>query len=215
MRLPQFPTLMTFFITSVGGPSGANYRAASKAPTSIARRLARSKASPSCRAGNDAGGAYTQHPGGERRFTAVECQTTASARDRAVRGCAGACSIAASVADLHSANNKIAPETLVAENGRLIRLAGSIPSTSTTYLRRSQADGTAFPPDKDMTCGNWTTVGRRQTRSVGHLPHRHGPARRRRLKVVDHFAPVALACDAASLVATGGAGAALLLRGEG
>src|SRR4029450_4028082 len=74
--------------------------------------------------------------------------------------------IAASVADLHSADNEIAPETLVAENGRLI------PSRLYTVnqhdiLTGSRPDGTAFPPDKDMTCGNWTKAGEGNA-MVGH-----------------------------------------------
>ena len=57
-------------------------------------------------------------------------------------------------------------ETLVAENGRLI------PSRLYTVnqhdiLTGSQADGTAFPPEKDMTCGNWTKSGEGSA-MVGH-----------------------------------------------
>jgi hypothetical protein len=96
--------------------------------------------------------------------------------------------IAANVEDLHGPNNKILPENLVAENGRLI------PSRFYTVnqhdiLTGTKADGTAFPPDKDMTCGNWTKSGEGNA-MVGHAD-RMGSARRRRLEVVERLAPVA------------------------
>ena len=76
--------------------------------------------------------------------------------------------IATSVEDLHSPNNKIAAETIIAETGRLI------PSRLYTVnqhdvLTGTQADGTAFPPDKDMTCGNWSKSGADGSAIVGHL----------------------------------------------
>ena len=75
--------------------------------------------------------------------------------------------IAASVEDLHSANNKITAETIVSETGRLI------PSRLYTVnqhdiLTGTQPDGTAFPPDKDMTCGNWTKSGTDGSVMMGH-----------------------------------------------
>lgn len=81
-----------------------------------------------------------------------------NARDRIGKGPwvnARGVQIAANVDDLHSDNNRIGPETGVAETGRLI------PSRLYTVnqhdiLTGSTADGRAYPPGKDMTCGNWT-----------------------------------------------------------
>ena len=94
------------------------------------------------------------------------------------------------------------PETIVAENGRLI------PSRLYTVnqhdiLTGSQADGTAFPPDKDMTCGNWTKSGEGNA-MLGHAD-RMGLRDDDASKSWNTSHP-SRACDAASLVATGGAG---------
>jgi hypothetical protein len=118
---PQFPN-MTFFITSVGGPSGANYgglEGADKHCQTLAGQAG---------AGSKTWRAYLS-------TQAVNGATAVNAKDRIGKGPwvnAKGVQIAAGVADLHSANNKIAPETLLAENGRLIP-TGSTPSTSTTY----------------------------------------------------------------------------------
>jgi hypothetical protein len=110
--------------------------------------------------------------------------------------------IAANVEDLHGPNNKILPENLVAESGRLI------PSRLYTVnqhdiLTGSRPDGTAFPPDKDMTCGNWTKSGEGNA-MVGHADRR-GQRDDDASKSWNSSHP-SRACDAASLVATGGAG---------
>jgi len=110
--------------------------------------------------------------------------------------------IAASVDDLHSANNKISAETNVAETGRLI------PSRLYTVnqhdiLTGSQADGTAFPPDKDMTCGNWTKSGEGSA-MVGHAD-RMGLRDDAPSKSWNTSHP-SRGCDLPSLVSTGGAG---------
>ena len=70
-------------------------------------------------------------------------------------------------------------------------------------LTGSQADGTAFPPDKDMTCGNWTKSGEGNA-MLGHAD-RMGLRDDDASKSWNTSHP-SRACDAASLVATGGAG---------
>ena len=132
---PQFPN-MTFFVTSVGGPAGANYGGLEGADKHCQALAARAGA------GSKTWRAYlsTQAINGATAVNAKGVQ------------------IAANVADLHSPNNKIGAETMVAENGRLV------PSRLNTVnqhdiLTGTQSDGTAFPPDKDMTCGNWTKSG--------------------------------------------------------
>jgi hypothetical protein len=188
---PQFPN-MTFFITSVGGPAGANYgglEGADKHCQALATKAG---------AGAKTWRAYlsTQAVGGA---------TAVNAKDRIGKGPwvnARGVQIAASVDDLHSANNKIAPETLVAETGRLI------PSRLYTVnqhdiLTGTRADGTAFPPDKDMTCGNWNKSGEGNA-MVGHAD-RMGLRDDDASKSWNASHP-SRACDAVSLVATGGAG---------
>ena len=152
---PQFPD-MTFFITSVGGPQGANYGGLEGADRHCQALAAKAGA------GSKTWRAYlsTQADGGA---------IAVNAKDRIGKGPwtnAKGVVIATSVEDLHSPNNKIAAETNVAETGRLI------PSRLYTVnqhdvLTGTQADGTAFPPDKDMTCGNWTKSGEGAA-MVGH-----------------------------------------------
>ena len=188
---PQFPN-MTFFVTSTGGPSGANYGGLEGADKHCQTLAAKAGA------GSKSWRAYlsTQAVGGA---------TAVNAKDRIGKGPwvgATGVQIASSVADLHSANNKIGPATLVAENGKLI------PTRLYTVnqhdvLTGTQADGTAFGPEKDMTCGNWTKSGEGNA-MLGH-------ADRMGLRADDastswNASHPSRACDAPSLVATGGAG---------
>ncbi|HET9904330.1 MAG TPA: lectin [Xanthobacteraceae bacterium] len=64
--------------------------------------------------------------------------------------------IATSVADLHSENNKINKQTALSERGTPINGRGDQPNMH-DILTGSQADGTAFPPDQDRTCRNYTS----------------------------------------------------------
>ncbi len=147
---------MTFFITSVGGPQGANFGGLEGADRHCQALAAKAGA------GSKTWRAYlsTQAVGGA---------TAVNAKDRIGKGPwtnAKGVVIATSVEDLHSPNNKITADTNVAETGRLI------PSRLYTVnqhdiLTGTQADGTAFPPDKDMTCGNWTKSGEGKA-MVGH-----------------------------------------------
>ncbi len=188
---PQFPN-MTFFITSVGGPQGANYgglEGADRHCQTLATKAG---------AGSKTWRAYlsTQAVGGA---------TAVNAKDRIGKGPwvnANGVQIATGVDDLHSANNKLTAETSVAETGKLI------PSRLYTVnqhdiLTGTQTDGTAFPPDKDMTCGNWTKNGEGSA-MVGHTD-RMGLRDDAPSKSWNTSHP-SRGCDAPSLVATGGAG---------
>jgi hypothetical protein len=188
---PQFPD-MSFFVTSTAGQPSANYgglEGADKYCQTLAAKAG---------AGAKTWRAYlsTQAVGGA---------TAVNARDRIGKGPwvnAKGVQIAASVADLHSPNNKISADTIVAENGKLI------PSRLYTVnqhdvLTGTQADGTAFPPDKDMTCGNWTKTGEGAA-MLGHAD-RMGLRDDDASKSWNASHP-SRACDMASLVATGGAG---------
>jgi len=188
---PQFPN-MTFFVGSKSGPDGANFGGLEGADRHC-QFLANSAG-----AGGKTWRAYlsTQAVGGA---------TAVNARDRIGKGPwvnARGVQVAASVEDLHSPNNKITAETIVSENGRLI------PSRLYTVnqhdvLTGSQADGTAFPPDKDMTCGNWTRNGAGAA-MVGHAD-RMGLRDDEASKSWNTSHP-SRACDANSLITTGGAG---------
>src|SRR5471032_1320335 len=144
---PQFPNT-TFFITSIGGPAGANYgglEGADKHCQTLAEKVG---------AGGKTWRAYLS-------TQAVNGATTVNAKDRIGKGPwvnAKGVQIAASVADLHSANNKIGPETGLSEGAKIP------PNRLNTVnqhdiLTGTQADGSAFGPEKDMTCGNWTKSG--------------------------------------------------------
>ena len=188
---PQFPD-MTFFITSVGSGQGANFGGLEGADRH-------------CQALATKAGAGAKTWRAYLSTQAVGGATAVNAKDRIGKGPwvnAKGVTIATSVEDLHSANNKIAAETNVAETGRLI------PSRLYTVnqhdvLTGTQADGTAFPPDKDMTCGNWTKSGEGNA-MVGHSD-RMGLRDDAASKSWNASHP-SRACDAASLVATGGAG---------
>jgi hypothetical protein len=188
---PQFPD-MTFFITSVGGPQGANFgglEGADRHCQALATKAG---------AGSKTWRAYLS-------TQAVDGAIAVNAKDRIGKGPwtnAKGVVIATSVEDLHSPNNKIAAETNVAETGRLV------PSRLYTVnqhdiLTGSRPDGTAFPPEKDMTCGNWTKSGEGNA-MVGHAD-RMGLRDDDASKSWNSSHP-SRACDAASLVATGGAG---------
>lgn len=74
--------------------------------------------------------------------------------------------IAASVAELHGDGNKITKQTALSEKGAPINGRGDQPNMH-DILTGTQADGTAFPPGKDMTCSNWTSSAQGAA-MVGH-----------------------------------------------
>lgn len=189
---PRFPN-MTFFVTSESGPQGANFgglEGADRHCQALATRAG---------AGAKTWRAYL----GTR---AVNGATGVNARDRIGKDPwvnPNGVTIATSVEDLHSPNYKLTAASLVAENGKLI------PSRLYTVnqhdiLTGTQADGTAFPPGKDMTCGNWTKGGTEGSAMVGH-GDRMGLRDDEASKSWNTSHP-SRGCDAKALVATGGAG---------
>src|ERR1700759_2941636 len=64
--------------------------------------------------------------------------------------------VAKDVADLHSANNNLTKQTALSEKGEVINGRGDTPNRHDA-LTGSQADGTAFGPETDRTCKNWTS----------------------------------------------------------
>jgi hypothetical protein len=152
---PQFPD-MTFFITSTGGPNGADFGGIEGADRHCQTLAAKAGA-----------GAKTW-----RAYLSVQAiggATAINARDRIGKGPwvnARGVQIAASVEELHSDNNKINEETGLAETGRRIPSRLYVVNQH-DILTGSLADGTAPAADKDMTCGNWTKGGE-GTALVGH-----------------------------------------------
>lgn len=144
---PQFPN-MTFFITSKGGPDGANFGGIDGADQHCQTLAAKAGA------GNKTWRAYlsTQAEGDKPAI---------DARDRIGKGPwvnTEGVEIAANVEELHSDKNKIDVETGRAENGR--RIPGRLFVVNQhDILTGSTADGRAFPPGEDKTCGNWTKNG--------------------------------------------------------
>jgi hypothetical protein len=64
--------------------------------------------------------------------------------------------VAKDVADLHGASNNLSKQTSLSEKGEVINGRGDTPNRH-DVLTGSQADGTAFAPETDRTCKNWTS----------------------------------------------------------
>ena len=93
----------------------------------------------------------------------LSTQTTAgapavNARDRIGHGPwynAKGTLIARDLDELHGAN-MLTKQTALTEKGAVVNGRGDTPNMH-DILTGSQPDGKAFPPDKDMTCKNWTS----------------------------------------------------------
>jgi hypothetical protein len=138
---------MSFFVTSVGPGKGADLGGLTGADNHC-QQLAQSAG-----AGAKTWHAYlsTQAAGGA---------SAVNARDRIGKGPwqnARGVVIAKDVADLHSASNNLTKQTALTEKGEVNNGRGDNPNRH-DILTGSQADGTAFPPDPDRTCKNWTSA---------------------------------------------------------
>ena len=188
---PQFPN-MTFFVTSTSGPDGANFggiEGADRHCQDLATKAG---------AGSRTWRAYlsTQAEGGKPAI---------NARDRIGKGpwvnTEGE-EIAASVDQLHSDKNKINVEIGRSENGR--RIPGRLFVVNQhDILTGSTADGQALPPEKDMTCGNWTKNGDGSA-MVGH--HDRMGLRDDEASKSWNASHPSRGCSAAALKSSGGAG---------
>ncbi len=134
---------MSFFVTSVGAGKGADLgglAGADKHCQDLAKAVG--------------AGAKTWHA-----YLSTQGAGAVNARDRIGKGpwmnIKGVV-IATSVDDLHSANNKLNKQNNLSEKGEVINGRGDTPNRH-DILTGTQADGTAFPADKDMTCKNWTS----------------------------------------------------------
>jgi hypothetical protein len=142
---PQSPN-MTFFVTSVGSGKGADLgglEGADRHCQQLAQRAG---------AGSKTWHAYlsTQAVGGAQAV---------NARDRIGKGPwqnFKGLVVAQSVDDLHSANNKLNQQNSQTERGTMVPGRAFTPNYHDA-LTGSKADGTAFPPNEDRTCHNWTS----------------------------------------------------------
>jgi hypothetical protein len=134
---------MSFFVTSNGPGKGADLGGLAGADKHC-QQLAQSVGA----------GAKTWHA-----YLSTQGAGAVNARDRIGKGPwmnANGVVIATSVDDLHSANNKLTKQNNLSEKGEVINGRGDKPNRH-DILTGSSPDGKAFPPDKDMTCKNYTS----------------------------------------------------------
>jgi hypothetical protein len=95
-----------------------------------------------------------------RAYLSTQGPGAVNARDRIGRGPwlnAKGIIVAKDLAELHGPNN-INKQTALTEKGNPVNGRSDTPNMH-DILTGSQPDGTAFPPDEDRTCGNWTKSG--------------------------------------------------------
>ena len=143
---------MSFFVTSNGAGKGADLGGLTGADKH-------------CQQLAQAAGA-----GGKtwRAYLSTQGAGAVNARDRIGKGPwmnAKGEVVAKDVAELHG-TNKLTKQWTLSEKGQVINGRGDTPNRH-DVLTGSQADGTAFPVDKDMTCKNWTS-STQGTAMVGH-----------------------------------------------
>jgi hypothetical protein len=187
---------MTFFVTSAGSGKGGDLGGLAGADRQ-------------CELLAQAAGA-----GGKtwRAYLSTQGKTTSDtnvvhARDRIGKGPwynAKGVRVARNVDDLHSASNNVTKETALNERGQVVAGRGDKPANRHDILTGSRPDGSAYPSQTDMTCGNWTKSGSDGTAIVGHHD-RVGP--------VDHPWAVSwnsshntVGCSQPLLIKTGGDG---------
>ena len=147
---------MTFFVTSVGSGKGADLGGLAGADRH-------------CQTLANAAGA------GKRTWRAYLSNSAAggapavNAIDRIGRGPwqnAKGVVVATDIENLHG-NNNLTKQTNLTEKGTVVNGRGDTPNMH-DMLTGSQTNGLAFPPDKDMTCGNWTKSGTDGAVQMGH-----------------------------------------------
>jgi hypothetical protein len=156
---------MSFFLTSAGPGDGANLGGLTGADAHC-QGLAESAG-----AGGKTWRAYLSS-------AAVGSEPAVNARDRIGTGPwsnANGVQVATDVADLHSDNNLLNKENSISESGKAINGRGEKPNRH-DILTGSNLDGTAYPDDKDHTCGNWDHSGADGSAQVGHHDRTGGGA---------------------------------------
>lgn len=152
---------MSFFVSSTGSGKGADLGGLSGADA-ICQRLAQAAGG-----GGKTWRAYlsTQAAGGTPAVNARDRIGTGPWRN------AKGVVIADSIADLHNGANKLTKQTALSEKGDVVNGGGDTPNTH-DILTGSQADGTAFGPGEDRTCGNYTKSGTEGAVMLGHHDRR-------------------------------------------
>ena len=145
---PQFPD-MTFFISSAPGPDGANFGGIDGADKHCQALAAKAGA------GGKTWRAYVSQQ-------EMDGKPAVNAKDRIGKGPwsnAAGTRVAANVDDLHNSyKNIIDTDTGLAETGKKVPSRAFLINQH-DILTGTMADGTAPPPGKDLTCGNWTKGG--------------------------------------------------------
>jgi hypothetical protein len=144
---------MSFFVTSAGPGKGADLGGLTGADQHC-QTLAQSAGA----------GAKTWHAD-----LSTQGAGAVNARDRIGKGPwqnAKGIVVATSVADLHSANNKLNKQNNLSEKGEVINGRGDKPNRH-DILTGSKPDGTAFTDDADHTCKNYTS-GTQGAVMLGH-----------------------------------------------
>jgi hypothetical protein len=143
---------MSFFVTSVGISKGADLGGLAGADKHCQALAAAVGA-----------GAKTW-----RAYLSTQGAGAVNARDRIGNGPwvnAKGVVVAKDVAELHGTNN-LTKQTALTEKSDINNGRGDTPNRH-DILTGSQPDGSAFPPDKDMTCKNWTS-GTEGSAMLGH-----------------------------------------------
>ena len=185
---------MSFFVTSVGSGKGADLGGLAGADRHC-QSLAQAAG-----AGHRTWRAYLSN-------SAAGGSAAVNARDRIGRGPwqnVNGVVVARDVNDLHSDKNNLNKQTALTEKGSVVNGRGDQPNMH-DILTGSQADGRAFPADKDMTCGNWTKSGADGAVMVGHHD-RQGLDESPPAKSWNSSHPSRGGCSQDALRGTGGAG---------
>ena len=188
---------MSFFITSVGSGKGGDLGGLAGADAHC-QRLASAAG-----AGSKTWRAYLSVPPAFASATASAVPGT-HARDRIGRGPwlnAKGDLIARDVTHLHNGNN-ITKATALDERGNPVKGRGETPLEH-DILTGSRADGTAFSPHIDTTCGGWTKSGEGSA-IVGH--HDRAGPNAENWSTSWNFSHPTAGCSPEALVRTGGAG---------
>lgn len=134
---------MTFFVSSTPAGKGGDLGGLAGADAHCQKLAAAAGA-----------GAHTWHA-----YLSTQGAGAVDARDRIGPGPwtnAKGVVIAKSVDDLHGPGSALTKQTALTEAGTVVNGRGDTPNTH-DILTGSTPEGRAYPADKDMTCGNWTS----------------------------------------------------------
>ena len=181
---------MSFFITSMGTGKGADLGGLAGADAHCQTLAA------AAGAGNRQWHAYLS-------AAPMNGQPAVNAKDRIGPGPwvnAKGVTVATSVADLHSDNNKLSKQNSLSEKGAVINGRGDTPNRH-DILTGSNLDGTLATGATNMTCNNWTSSGAGSA-NVGHFDRQGGGTN----PTSWNFAHASSGCSQENLVSTGGDG---------